>query len=133
MQARAPPHPVLPRKRLSAHNNILLQTLRERYPLTASLTGTQHFHVLGSGQHALPPAPYLLSACCAAHCLQTWQGRIAAPHSNIAGPQRKAGSLSAAESTQGLAAADTISQIFTPATATCQHLTVPSLKGGEGW
>lgn len=57
MQARAPPHPVLPRKRLSAHNNVLLQTLRERYPLTASLTGTQHFHVLGSGQHALPPAP----------------------------------------------------------------------------
>ena len=48
MQARAPPHPVLPRKRLSAHNNVLLQTLRERYPLTASLTGVERLHVLGN-------------------------------------------------------------------------------------
>ena len=87
VQARAPPHPVLPRKRLSAHNNVLLQTLRERFPLTASLTGTWHLQVHGTGYHALPPAScgVSLSIRHAAHCIRTGEQHLTADTSQFAG------------------------------------------------
>ena len=131
MQARAPPHPVLPRKRLSAHNNVLLQTLRERYPLTASLTGT--WAILSAWPcNVCIASSYLWQVPVSILC-STLAVVLAGQGSTLQGFHRKGGSRLAAQSTQeGLAAADTMPLSYTLAAATWQHLTVPSFWGWRG-